>query len=412
MSRQRLQRSTLRRARRAGFTIVELLVATAITLVVLGLMVQITFSVLGTFDKVSGTISARSQAETVLRYLREDFQSIVWRRDDNVWLLATVQDDQDPINGGKGDADLGSGTDVADWEPDQPKPGIGSTGDFGKDESSLRLDKEGTSGDWIDLKDYRFGQAGVWLRFFTNRTTNTLKGDVAPAAVAYQIVRMKPRPDSEEYRYLFFRSQVRNGRQEDNASKAYSVTDAGYNLAADSNGGYNRPGTPVATENDDIGDPGSIRRPNRSALLATNVIDFGVRFWSVVPPGPTTPDTDPSTLRLIFPADANGRPNEDNRGFAVTALTPSELGQLNGGAGVTYQGTKPYTFTTGFPDFVDVFVRVLTDEGARLIEAYERGLTAPPDATTDAAKDAHWWRIAEEHSEVYTERIPLSARPY
>lgn len=414
MSRQRLQRSTLRRARRAGFTIVELLVATAITLVVLGLMVQITFSVLGTFDKVSGTISARSQADTVLRYLREDFQSIVWRRDDNVWLLATVQDDQDPINGGKGDADLGSGTDVADWDPDQPKPGIGSTGDFGKNESSLRLDKQGTSGDWIDLKDYRFGQAGVWLRFFTNRVSNTnTTGDVAPIAVGYQIVRMKPRRDSEEYRYLFFRSQVRPGRNPSNATKAYSVADAGYNLADYSNGGYNRPRTPVSTENDDIGDPGSIRLPNRSALLATNVIDFGVRFWRSVPPAATTPETDPSTLRLLFPADANGKPNEGNRGFAVTALTPAELAQLNGGAGVPYQGPQPFDFTTGFPDFVDVFVRVLTDEGARLIEAYERGLAAPPpEASTAAEKDAHWWKIAEEHSEVYTERIPLNARPF
>jgi prepilin-type N-terminal cleavage/methylation domain-containing protein len=58
---------------RAGFTIVELLVATAITLVVLGLMVQISFSVLGTFDKVTGTVTARTQASTVLRFLREDF---------------------------------------------------------------------------------------------------------------------------------------------------------------------------------------------------------------------------------------------------------------------------------------------------------------------------------------------------
>jgi hypothetical protein len=51
---------------------------------------------------------------------------------------------------------------------------------------------------------------------------------------------------------------------------------------------------------------------------------------------------------------------------------------------------------------------VLTDEGARLIEAYERGnLESPPGSD----RKAHWWKIAEEHSEVFTERIPIVARP-
>jgi Tfp pilus assembly protein PilW len=126
---------------------VELLVATAITLVVLGLMVQISFSVLGTFDKVTGTVTARTQASTVLRFLREDFQSIVWRRDGNVWLLATVQPDQV----GAGQTQISD----ADWDltldPDEnPKPGRGAVGDYGKDLSSLRFDEQGSTGKWID----------------------------------------------------------------------------------------------------------------------------------------------------------------------------------------------------------------------------------------------------------------------
>lgn len=398
---------------RAGFTIVEILVASAITLVVLGLMVQVTFSVLGTFDKVTGSVSARSQATTVLRFLREDFQSIVWRRDNNVWLLATVQPDQSGI----GDAKI---TD-ADWSSisstTMAKPGRGTSAQFGEELSSLRFDKAGTSGNWIDLREHRFGQAGVWLRFFTNRTSDG-STPAAPTAVAYQIVRMKPRDNSTEFRYQFFRSVVRSGRSATNPSDAYSVADAGYNLASNANGGYNKPNTPAALENDAFGDPGSIRKPDRSALIASNVIDFGVRFWQRVPPAVTLPATTPSTLQLLFPANpANGRPSESNLGFAVTSLTSADLVGLNGGTGVPDSGLAAGAFTTGFPDFVDIFVRVLTEEGARQIEAFEDGnLEAPSPSgaaspTADERK-AYWWKIAEEHSEVYTERIPIVARPF
>lgn len=397
---------------RAGFTIVELLVASAITLVVLGLMVQVTFSVLGTFDKVTGSVSARSQATTVLRFLREDFQSIVWRRDDNVWLLATVQDDQT----GTGDADI---TD-ADWNSitstTMAKPGKGTSAQFGEELSSLRFDQKSTSGNWIDLKEHRFGQAGVWLRFFTNRTSDG-STPAAPTAVGYQIVRIKPRADSTEYRYQFFRSVVRSGRSATNPTDAYSVADAGYNLASNANGGYNKPNIPVALENDAFGDPGSIRKPDRSALIASNVIDFGVRFWKRLPPAVTDPATSPSTLQLLFPANpVNGRPSETNLGFAVTSLTPAGLVALNGGTGVPDSGLGAAAFTTGFPDFVDIFVRVLTEEGARQIEAFENGNREAPSASgataTDDERKAYWWKIAEEHSEVYTERIPIVARPF
>ena len=386
----------------AGFTIVELLVATAITLVVLGLMVQISFSVLGTFDKVTGTVTARTQASTVLRFLREDFQSIVWRRDGNVWLLATVQPDQV----GQGDANIGD----ANWSiglANRKPSGTAAPTEYGKEESSLRFDEQGSTGKWIDLKEHRFGQAGVWLRFFTNRTTASSDGDVAPVAVSYQIVRMLPRRNSDEYRYLFLRSQVRSGREV--TANPYSVADAGFNLALNTAGGYNRPNTPAANQNDAFGDPGSIRKPDRNAVIANNVIDFGVRFWRRVPPRPTDPETDPSTLQLLFPSSgvAPFVPSENNLGFAVTALTPNQVHALSPG-GVPYSGLGATNLSTGFPDFVDIFVRVLTDEGARLIEAYEQGnLEAPPGSDSRA----HWWKIAEEHSEVFTERIPIVARP-
>jgi len=185
-------------ARRGGFTIVELMVAAAITLVVLGFMVQITFSTLQTFDKVSGTLTSKTQAQLVFDYLRRDFSTLVWKRDGNVWLLATVQRDQTNINGGQGDADIGD----ADWKPTNPKPGVKTAGTA---DSSLRLEKPGAATAAQRLQpigDYRFGQAGVWLRFFTNQLTSDIS-QPAPIAVAYQIVRIKPQTNStaREMRY-------------------------------------------------------------------------------------------------------------------------------------------------------------------------------------------------------------------
>jgi Tfp pilus assembly protein PilW len=159
---------------------VELLIASAITLVVLGLMVRITFSTLQTFDKVTGTLNTKNQAQFIFDYLRRDFGSMVWRQDGNVWLLATVQPDQNASNAGRGDTNMSD----ADWSVGAAgtyKPGINTAGSA---DSSLRLEKPGGTGTdrWIDLSEYRFGQAGVWLRFFTNQITDSVSS-AGPVAV-------------------------------------------------------------------------------------------------------------------------------------------------------------------------------------------------------------------------------------
>ena len=53
-------------------------------------------------------------------------------------------------------------------------------------------------------------------------------------------------------------------------------------------------------------------------------------------------------------------------------------------------------------------IRVLTDEGARLIADYEAGRLVPPAGETPAD---YWWALAEAHSEVFTRRILILARP-
>ncbi len=82
----------------------------------------------------------------------------------------------------------------------------------------------------------------------------------------------------------------------------------------------------------------------------------------------------------------------------------------------TYLAKTPSTVaaaTDAFPDVVDVMVRILDDEGARLIAGYE---AAPPSITlpvttppTTAAQ--YWWQIALAHSQVFTRRIVIIAQP-
>jgi len=381
-------------ARRGGFTIVELMVAAAITLVVLGFMVQITFSTLQTFDKVSGTLTSKTQAQLVFDYLRRDFSSLVWRRDRNVWLLATVQPDQS----GKGDTKI---TD-ANWQPTNPKPGVKTAG---APDSSLRLEKPGAASAAQKLQpisDYRFGQAGVWLRFFTNQVTADTS-QAEPIAVAYQIVRIKPQSTStiREMRYWLFRSAV---RPSPTASTTRSVLKSGYDLSDNSSNGYNNNIDP----NTGNGEPGGIRQPDRELLLANNVVDFGVRFWRRN--HATGQDV------LLFPADNLGRAANTALGYAATMAQPNALTIPVGSSTLdTAALTTAGEDDIGYPDYAEVMIRVLTDEGARLIAAFESGDSIAPSATgtpTQTEDDTYWWTLAEAHSVVYTDRIPIVARPF
>lgn len=404
-----------RQLRGHGFTIIELIVAAAITLVVLGLMVQVTFAVLKTFDKVTGSLTTKTQATTALEYLRRDFKSIVWKRDRNVWLLATVQRDQDNQNGGRGDTNIAT----ADWSPtsipagrENPKPGNANPG---SDFSSLRLRDPAVlpaAKGSLDLDEYRFGQAGVWLRFFSTQVTSNTSLSV-PVAVGYQIVRIKPQQNSTEYRYQLYRSVVEPGPQ---AVGDFSVLSAGYDLASNAGNGYNNITGIGSTPTNGL--PASIRKPDRKVLLGNNVIDFGVRFWQK--------NSVNGELNLVFPADTTVSPSRYsniNLAYAATSLAAADIPGLTtadatGAQNIPYGDLANADLNTGFPDFADIFLRILTDEGARILEAYENGKSDPPPQPTGDPlslaqwKAKHWWTLALEHSEVFVERIPITARPF
>jgi hypothetical protein len=64
------------------------------------------------------------------------------------------------------------------------------------------------------------------------------------------------------------------------------------------------------------------------------------------------------------------------------------------------------------PDVVDVSVRILTDQGADLINGYEAITQRVFAPTTPAVTpQQYWWNLALANSRVFTRRIVLRAEP-
>ena len=103
----RRRRTTPPRLPVAGFTLIELIVATAITVLLAGLLIAITSGILSSWNRSRGRLTTSNQAKLALDILTTDLEGALMRNDDNVWLAATVQPDQ----GGTGD----SGASMASW---------------------------------------------------------------------------------------------------------------------------------------------------------------------------------------------------------------------------------------------------------------------------------------------------------
>jgi hypothetical protein len=314
----------------------------------------------------------------------------------NVWLIATIQKDQ----AGTGD----SGFSNASWTA---KPGtvVKPTVTAG----SFMTDSGSTSAP-LALNDYRFGQAGVWLRFFTTPAASNNGTDLsAPRAVSYQLIRTRVGGvSSEQYSYLMFRSEV---------SPPNTFT-SGYDLLGNAN--YNTSG--VSAD----GASGNVRTPLVSRLLANNVIDFGVRIYGQV-------SGSVGSVAVNYPVEIFPVPRIPNGAAAQSALTSSSVPYSFAVSGATslsaannsgplfydqYLRNTVYTSylaspkdPTGnnitnvslntYPVAIDVMVRILTDEGAKQIALLESGKIS-----------GDWWTIALANSNVYTRRIDIKAQAF
>jgi hypothetical protein len=143
------------------------------------------------------------------------------------------------------------------------------------------------------------------------------------------------------------------------------------------------------------GDPGNLLRPPLGAALLDNVIDFGVRLYV----------REGGNLRLVFPAAPAPIGGEPACGAPSSAAPPAaETGHL--ARCVSPSANDAYSHA--FPNVIDVMLRVLDDEGARLISAYEAGRLQPPAGVSAAD---YWWALASAHSQVLTRRIVIASRP-
>jgi hypothetical protein len=349
---------------RRSFTLVEFLVAAALTVVLAGLVLAAVAAVLGQWNRSIGRLGAAVQSRLALDQLTQDLQSAILRADGKVWLAVAVLPDTS-LSGR--------------WQPAavaaQAKPGNAHP-------RTLALGAP-------RIEEARFGVAGVWLRFFTTKPdTNASAADLsAPVAVGYQLIRQNATSSAASApRYLLFRAEVRRTRT---SSGAPGTFEAGYNLDPSAS-----PATPYLAPNGTAGDPGNLLRPPLGSVLADNVIDFGVRLYV----------REGGSLRLVFPARPAGQGAAPAAGAPTTLAPPCAETEHLAGALPSAPGDH---YRHAPPEVADVMIRVLTDEGARLIAAYEAGRLQPPAGVAPAD---YWWTLAEAHSQVFARRIVIPGR--
>lgn len=227
--------------RRAGFTLLELLVAVSIGLVLAGLLLAIVNHTLGLWQRQRGAVDTAAQARLVLDFLERDLQGALHRADDGSWLAVDILDSP---------AALGSHA----WlvQPSM-KPGGAE---------SLRV--MGESGGSVATA--RFGLSGCWLRFIGSPSEAT-EAWAIPTVVSYQIVRrpvsgVVSASNAAEVRYRLYRTAVTPA----------STFASGYDLRASVY--TTSTGRPAADRS-----PAAVTAPAKLEALADNVVDFGVWLY-------------------------------------------------------------------------------------------------------------------------------------
>jgi type II secretory pathway pseudopilin PulG len=362
--------------RTQGFTVIELLVAVSVTALLSGMLLLISTQVLETQSKSTSTIETNQIAQFVLDQVQEDLQCALYRNDGNVWMTISLLNDNE-----------NSGSWVNPAISSNGKSQIDSLRVVGSDWPSEELtDSEIDALGQGPFLESRFGVAGCWLRFFSQspELDPNAKNHGSARAIGYQIIRygLTGSPSSRA-KYQLFRSDV----------SARNTFEAGYNLHPN-DGGYNSSASLTSLDPSDLSTPripSSITNPivtdgtdysPTSFSLASNIIDFGIRAYHLEENSFGTGNL----VQIFPPIDISSPGNLLAQEFMATSYN-------------TYQTLNNKTFYL-FPDVMDVMVRVLSMEGARLVEAFENGSVPNTD-------NLNWWSIAEEHSEVYIRRIKI-----
>jgi len=314
--------STCRSTR--AFTLIEMVVALAVTAVIGYFFISIGRDFVRAWDNFGDAVSRETEARAALDLIAKDFESAYFREGSSHMLAVDVLPD--------------NGNASADWE-------VGPA------------ERPTSSG--FDTVNHEYGWAGCWVRLFT--TTPSLN------AVGYQIIRSTIRDNLGTPRYMLYRnttltrdviSNIENG-----FADALDLT--GSNALYDVSGG--------------------VVNPKRSNILAVNVVDFGVRLY-IYEPNPTSDPSDVDAsegLRLIFPADESSR---------LQSPIPNN-GQHRSS---TFVGTA---YSDRYPDVVEVFMRILNENGAQALSAME-----------ESGSNAQWEEIVANNSKLYRRYIVVRGR--
>lgn len=87
------------RRSRSAFTLIEIMVATVVMVVLVGLVIQITSEVLKVWNRSSGKLSANAQARIAMELITQDLETAVFRNNGLRWLEAVQEPLGDPFSG-------------------------------------------------------------------------------------------------------------------------------------------------------------------------------------------------------------------------------------------------------------------------------------------------------------------------
>ena len=85
------------RQARSAFTLIEIMVATVVMLILVGLVVEITFNVLNAWNRASGKLAANAEARIAMDLLTQDLQTAVFRNNGQQWLRVEGPEDIDGL---------------------------------------------------------------------------------------------------------------------------------------------------------------------------------------------------------------------------------------------------------------------------------------------------------------------------
>jgi len=317
-----------------AFTLLELMVSVAISLLLAVLMISLVHGTLILWQRTQQDLTTTAQAKLVLDMVERDLQAAIFRADGGTWLALDIVSDS-------------AGLTTHGWllAPTRMKPGTAV---------SLCPLPRAADGSPPVIADARFGLSGVWLRFITS---NVETDGSLPVAVSYQLVR---RPVSGPVnattpaaaRYTLFRAAV-------SASNTFAI---GNNVTAT---GYRS-----ASVNPSVSRSApTLTNPSSTDALATNVVDFGLWLYLRAPGA--------GGRQRIFPADGDdithaacevGSASEGNRfpdaaDVMVRILTESGasvLAEMESGRGTMVRPSQYSTDADWWWAIVEAHSRVYT----------------------------------------------------